>query len=274
MADQIKVASNPDLSSGVFINDVEILERDIAKEMQHHTADTMDESKFYAAQALVIRELLLQRAATLELDKDLTPMENESEEEALIRILIEKEVNIPSDDEESCRRYFESNRERFQTSPLVEASHILIAAAPDDDNKRDKAKSIAQAVVQRLVESPDSFAALAKEHSSCPSAEVGGSLGQLSKGQTVPEFEKVLFATQKIGLIERPIESRYGIHVVRMDHFEPGMPLEFDMVEKQVKMYLRETVHRKGVSQYITHLAGEADIKGITIEAGDGPLVQ
>ena len=46
------------------------------------------------------------------------------------------------------------------------------------------------------------------------------------------------------------------------------------MVEEQVNQYLQETVHRRAVSQYISHLAGEATILGIDIDAADGPLVQ
>ena len=37
------------------------------------------------------------------------------------------------------------------------------------------------------------FAALASEHSSCPSGKQGGDLGSFGPGQMVPEFDKVVF---------------------------------------------------------------------------------
>ncbi|MBL4866262.1 MAG: peptidylprolyl isomerase, partial [Pseudomonadales bacterium] len=200
MTNQIKITTNAAPSSDIFVNDIEIMERDIGSEMQHHPAGSMEESRFSATQALVVRELLLQKAKTLGLHEnvesiDVESIDDESEEEALIRLLIEQEVEYPSASEENCQRYFESNKERFRTTALLEVSHILIAAAPDDADERGNAKKLAVAVIEKLTQSPRSFARLAKEHSSCPSAKVDGSLGQLSKGQTVPEFEKVLFST-------------------------------------------------------------------------------
>jgi len=198
MTNQIKITTNAAPSSDIFVNDIEIMERDIGSEMQHHPAGSMEESRFSATQALVVRELLLQKAKTLRLHENVESIDDESEEEALIRLLIEQEVEYPSASEENCQRYFDSNKERFRTTALLEVSHILIAAPPDDAEERGNAKKLAVAVIEKLTQSPRSFARLAKDHSSCPSAKVGGSLGQLSKGQTVPEFEKVLFSTAKL----------------------------------------------------------------------------
>jgi len=274
MADQISMTTNADASSGVFVNGVEILERDIAEEMQFHNADSMEESKLLASRALVIRELLIQRAKELELDKNLETMEDEPEEEALIRSLMDIEVIPPAADEENCRRYFDSNQERFRTTALLAASHILIAASPDEEEEREEARKMAEAVIESIQKDPEGFSKLAKAHSSCPSREVGGSLGQLSKGQTVIEFEKVLFSTETPGLITHPIESRYGFHIARIDHFEAGKLLEFKMVEQKIKNYLQDTIHRTSVNQYINLLASEATVDGVSMEVTDDPLVQ
>jgi peptidyl-prolyl cis-trans isomerase C len=98
-------------------------------------------------------------------------------------------------------------------------------------------------------------------------------LGQLSRGQTVPEFERQLF-TAELGVMKYPVESRYGFHVVSVDHKIEGKPLPYEAVRDKVAEYLEEKVHRKAVSQYIQALANEADIKGFDFVSTGSPLLQ
>lgn len=57
------------------------------------------------------------------------------------------------------------------------------------------------------------FAELAKENSDCPSASKGGDLGDFTRGQMVPEFEKVAFE-QEVGKISDPVKTRFGYHLI------------------------------------------------------------
>jgi len=59
------------------------------------------------------------------------------------------------------------------------------------------------------------FAALAKEHSSCPSSRDGGSLGTFSPGQMVPEFDQACFEGN-VGDVQGPIKTQFGFHVVQV----------------------------------------------------------
>jgi peptidyl-prolyl cis-trans isomerase C len=59
------------------------------------------------------------------------------------------------------------------------------------------------------------FAAVAKEHSSCPSKRDGGNLGTFGKGQMVPEFETACFEG-KVGEVQGPIKTQFGYHAVEV----------------------------------------------------------
>lgn len=59
------------------------------------------------------------------------------------------------------------------------------------------------------------FAAVAKEHSSCPSSRDGGNLGTFGKGQMVAEFETACFDGE-IGDVQGPIKTQFGYHVVEV----------------------------------------------------------
>lgn len=255
----------------VSVNGTPIRPEDIAHEMQYHPADSRDDAVFLAAQALVLRELLEQRAA--ELNIEAATREGESDDEALIRTLIETEVTLPEADEASLRQVYDANPERFTTAPLVAVRHILLAAAPDDVAGRSRLREQALTVIDELKRWPDRFAELARRHSACPSKEQGGELGQLSAGQTVREFERQLMRLPK-GLAGQPVESRYGFHVVHIDMRIEGRKLPFELVREAIAEDLSRRVWNKAVVQYLETLIGEADIDGIVLRGATSPLLQ
>jgi len=255
----------------IIVNGATISKETLALELQYHPAASAEEAITKAAQALIIQELFVQEAVAQGLDQKLKPFESETKSEALIRSLIEVEVETPQTDEISCRRYFEQNQERFRSPDLVEACHILLAADPQDPQARDSAKTQAEELLAVLQQDSNQFAALVKQYSDCPSKETDGNLGQLSKGQTTPEFERQLFMLET-GLAAHVIESRYGYHVVRVDRKISGDPLPFEQVREKIVSYLTEQGNRRAVRQYIHGLMEKATIEGIDIDEINSPL--
>lgn len=252
------------------VNGMPIAPAAIAQEIQYHPAASREEALYGACRALVIRELLQQRVLALGLA--VAPAAGESEEEAAIAALIAREVTLPQVEETDLRRYFEANRERFVTAPLVAARHILLGAAPDDAEERSRQREVALGLIARLQQGED-FARLAAEASGCPSREQGGALGQVSRGQTVPEFERQLFRLP-VGLAAQPLESRYGFHVVDLQHRVDGVALPYEAVAGHIREDLQQRAWQKAVAQYLQTLVGEADIEGIALDGADSPLLQ
>lgn len=269
--DSIIASSNYQEWPRVSINGVPLDPQAIALEMQYHPADTREEAVFLAAQALVIRELLEQRAAHLGVE--VFQQADETEEEALIRGLLELEVQVPEVDEPALEQFYQSNRERFSSAPLVAARHILLAVPPDDDAERSRTREQAVALLNDLREKPGRFAEFAAQYSGCPSKEQGGALGQISSGQTVAEFERQLLRLEE-GLASQPLESRYGFHLVLVDQRIEGKQLPFDLVRDSIQAELAERVWQKAVVQYIETLIGEAGIEGIVMRGAASPLLQ
>jgi peptidyl-prolyl cis-trans isomerase C len=262
--------SRPAAAPEIRINGRLIARDAIDREMQHHPAPSLDTARHQAGLALVVRELLLQRAEALALRA--TPVEDETHEEALIRMLIERECAAPEPMDADCRRYFNRNPERFRTRDLHEVSHIFFPAPNDDPEARAAARNSARAVLDELEGNPAQFASMARKHSHCPSREQGGHLGLIERGQTAPEFEKAL-SRLSIGEIARhPLETRYGFHIVLLHHREPGQPLPFEALRSDIAVYLREQAQRRAISQYLWILTGEAEIEGIDLDAAASPL--
>lgn len=261
----------------VTVNGVEIPRAAISRETQHHPARKPTEAWLSAARALAIRELLLQEARALSMQPaPLTDDEGrrETDDEALVRTVIEREVVTPEPDEATCRRYYTQNIRRFRSADLCEVSHILNAADPRDTPARETAQRRARALIESLAKAPEQFGRLARDQSDCPSREVDGNLGQIGPGQTVPEFEQALSAIPAGTVHGEPIASRYGYHVVRVNHRVEGRQLPFELVRDKISAYLAEHVRRTAVRQYISVLAGRAVITGIDLAGSNTPLVQ
>ena len=241
----------------------------ISRETQNHAARSPAAAWQAAARALIVRELLLQETDRLELvavpecdDKG----RRETTEEAKIRALIEHEVVTPEPDEESCRRFYDRNRSKFRLPDIYEAAHILFAAARSDQESFARKRAAAEAVLAVLVREPERFAELAGAHSGCPSAEQGGNLGQITLGQTTPEFEKALRGPKPGAMMPVPVETRYGLHIIRLDRRIDGAELPFAMVERGIATYLREAAADRARALYVRMLAERARIEGLELE--------
>jgi peptidyl-prolyl cis-trans isomerase C len=123
-------------------------------------------------------------------------------------------------------------------------------------------------VREALRERPDSFASFATAYSRCPSAAEGGRLGQLTPGQTTPEFEAALAALAP-GEISGPVETPYGYHLVRLERREQGRQLPYDAVSDRIATYLRDSVRHRAEAQYIARLVSSAEIAGIALAGAE-----
>lgn len=260
----------------VSVNGVVIPREAIAQEVQNHPADKPIHAWQAAARALVVRELLLQEAARFGIEAEALcdpDGRRETAEEAAMRALIEREVKTPEPDEAACRRFYAQNLKRFRMGDLYEVAHILIAAPRDDRAARMAVRGNAEAILAAVKADPTIFADMASNHSACSSSAAdGGRLGQITRGQTVPEFEAALERMQPGDMAIA--ETRYGFHVVRMDRRAEGQTLPFELAKERIAGYLAASVERRALAQYVSILAGRAEIAGISLAATDTPLVQ
>jgi len=87
--------------------------------------------------------------------------------------------------------------------PTASARHILV-----------ETEEVCEDLKTQIVGGKD-FAELAAEFSACPSGKSGGSLGQFSKGQMVPEFDKIVF-TEELNQVHGPVKTQFGYHLIEI----------------------------------------------------------
>jgi len=85
----------------------------------------------------------------------------------------------------------------------AKARHILVASEAQCAELKTK------------IEAGEDFAAVAKAHSSCPSARQGGDLGEFGRGEMVPEFDSVVFSGE-VNKVHGPVKTQFGYHLLEV----------------------------------------------------------
>lgn len=245
----------------VIVNGYELSDAEMEQELPQHEGAS-DPLKS-AMTALVLRRVLLDKANEYGFSGD---------DEQKVESLLGQALKVPHPTEDECKRYFDLHQSRFLVGELVEANHILFQVTPNVD--LDALRQRAQAVLEELNTQPEVFAECAKKYSNCPSAEVGGNLGQLSRGETVPEFEKVIFSAAAHSLIPRIVETRFGLHIVQLGRKVAGRLMPFEQVKNQIADAMQRASYDRALQQYMKVLVGQAQISGVDLEGAESPLVQ
>ena len=191
------------------------------------------------------------------------------------------EGKVDSNDAD-VKAYYDENSEEFAKPAMCKASHILIKFAEPDPNAdpnsdpnllKVAAKAKAEEVLKKVKDGGD-FAALAKEYSSCPSAENGGDLGEFGKGQMVPEFEEATFAL-KDGEVSGIVETRFGYHIIKKTGHTDENVTKFEDAKGEIKEMLKQKKQSEFAKSYIETLKDEAKKSGkLVYPAGKDPSEQ
>lgn len=247
---------------GIAVNGVDIDDRAIEAEIGHHQG--ADNPLRAAVHEVVLRQVLLQEARRLGVEGD--------SDDDRIEALFLREVKVPQADEAACLRFYQSQPERYRSGDLVEARHILFQVTPAAP--LELLRQTADLILAELQVRPERFEELARQYSNCPSGAVGGSLGQLARGQCVPEFDELLFRLRQGELAGRLLETRFGLHIVQAQRRIDGKAIPFETVRAQIADELGRQAWQRALHQYLHILVGRAGIEGVELEGASSPLVQ
>lgn len=252
----------------VRVNGVEIDPEAIAREIQHHPAPDAETAWIEAARALAVRELLLQEAQRLGIEPDPEADEAgrvEAEDDALVRMLLEDQVQPAQASEEECRRYYDANCERLKTPDLFEAAHILIEPESQDEAGWAAAEAKARRIAAEVGDDPAEFAAAARASSSCASARQDGSLGQIRRGELVAAVQAGIEALGDGSTGREPVRSRFGWHVLRLHRRIPGREIPFEQAGEKIADMLEARSWSLEAARYVAALAERNQVEGVAI---------
>lgn len=195
---------------------------------------------------------------------------------AAIETLLAQTLAVPEPSEDACRRHFAAHIADYRTGDRARVRHVLFAVTPGVNVRalRERAEAALLDIRCRRDGEADRFAAAAASLSNCPSGAQGGDLGWVTRDVCAPEFAREIFAGPEVGVLPRLVHSRFGLHVVEVLERETGIDKSFEAVHGALQMALRQKAYVTALRQYLQILAGAADVRGVTLDSADSPLVQ
>lgn len=278
-----------DIPQSEFDSEVEAFKKQYEAQGQFLTDADLDLVKPRLLDSLVVKQLLLDKAASLEITADsesvkaqmdsfkqqfpsdedfITSLETngfteesltqELEWQSVLQSLFDQEVadKFASSDED-IRKFYDDNKDAyFMTPESVNASHILMMIG--DEQSEEEALVKIQNVQKEIAAGMD-FGDAAAAYSEGPTKDRRGELGSIARGQTVPAFEEAAFS-QEIGVVGEPVLSQFGYHLILVSSKNEAFATPFEDVKDMIKEQLDQQAYQEGTMAYIEELRESADI--------------
>ena len=194
-------------------------------------------------------ELLAREARALGLDQNDTIVRRRLAQK--LEFLVQDTSRLAEPTEEDLRRFYEANPERFQTDARISFTHVFFSR-----EKRTNAATEAKAALSDLSRgaNPADFGDRLLVDSEVVDADMQSVAGQFGR-----EFAEAVF-TLNPGAWNGPIESGYGLHLVRVSEVKPANRREFSQVKTQVLERWREQRQREDNEKYFASLLKKYDV--------------
>jgi parvulin-like peptidyl-prolyl isomerase len=144
--------------------------------------------------------------------------------------------------DEEMQSYFKQHPEDFQRPARIHALQIVVPTLEE-----------AEKIRQEILSGQITFESAARKYSLSPDAAKGGDLGFFSKNEKISAFNKAFTLT--VGDISAPIQSPYGIHLVKVVEKQPSKKLAFqeakDDIVKAIKKVKEVTVYKEWVTKLL-----------------------
>ena len=159
------------------------------------------------------------------------------------------------------QRYYHDNEDRLTFPEQVRVRHILLTwkllGTLDD---RAAIREQMEPILARARRGED-FAELAREFTNdAATRNAGGDTGFFHRGQMTPAFEEVAFQLTP-GEISDPVETPYGVHIIRLEGRRDAYLLPFSEVREKLREHVRNERSKQAVNAEIDRLRAAADIE-------------
>ena len=172
---------------------------------------------------LINKHLITKRAYNekLDLDQNVLNLIQKNKDSILAKYWLNNYLKNETS-EENIKNFYDEYVKSFQEYTEVNASHILV-----------KTKNEAVSIINKLKRKSE-FSKLAKTFSIGPSGANGGNLGWFGPGQMVKEFEKAAFLIEKGNISQKPIKTKFGFHVIKVNDIRNGKPKKLVEIKKNI----------------------------------------
>jgi EpsD family peptidyl-prolyl cis-trans isomerase len=221
----------------------------IGAQMREQYAKTGGKPAFlenYLRKRLVVQEAL---KANYDKRPDVQADLEAAKESALFDRYVRDIVAAPIVNDSEIAQYYKDHPDDFSTPEQVKVRHIVIGPR---SKSREEALEQIQKVLTDLHAQDDAikvsepaatqmrlrnFAEMARKYSQDASADSGGDLGWVSRGQLDPTFEEAAFQIRK-GRLSGVIQTNFGYHIIFVEDKRAAGTEPFDQVKASIREFL------------------------------------
>lgn len=171
-----------------------------------------------------------------------------------LRALEAEEVVSESD----ILQYYQDHPERYSQPERVNVRQIFLRARLNTP-ERDAARTRMNQLRNELFAGAD-FTTLAKEHSQAPGREQGGVIGWQRKGDLIEVLETAAFSLE-LGEVSEVLESRGGLHLLRVDEREESGTESFETVRAAIEPVLRAKAAQTRYNKWLADLRKRSQVR-------------
>ena len=164
-------------------------------------------------------------------------------ENLLINYAGNKVISAVKVNDEDVKKYYDDNIDKFKQGETVNADHILVES-------EEKALEVLASIESGAV----SFADAAKQHSTCPSGQRGGNLGDFGRGQMVPEFDKAVFELEVGEITKTPVKTQFGYHLIKLNSKSESSVMPYEQIAPQLSEMVLNEKRREAYERKINQL--------------------
>jgi parvulin-like peptidyl-prolyl isomerase len=155
-------------------------------------------------------------------------------------------------------KYYNENKTTYSQAASRDVRHILV------NNKK-----LADTIESQL-KGGASFAALAKKYSKDPGSAASGGKLTITKGQTVPEFDKTAFAL-KTNELSKPVHTTYGWHIIQaLSGVKPAKTTPLKDVKETIRQSLIQKKKTDAMTKWLDGVKKDF-AKSVSYQAGYVP---
>jgi peptidyl-prolyl cis-trans isomerase SurA len=131
-----------------------------------------------------------------------------------------KMIRVAVSDEDINEAY-ERARATFPKRPPAVTFRQLVISTTASNEALDRARAKADSLLREVRAGADFEQVARRESDDSASAQQGGDLGWVRRGELVAEFEQMMFALPP-GQISPIVRTQYGFHIIRVDRVKPA----------------------------------------------------
>ncbi len=157
------------------------------------------------------------------------------------------------------RERYDREKERYRLPERARLREIVVLRPEGNPGNAQKAEQKANDIATQARNGAD-FAKLAQTFSESGSKDKGGDLGEVARGELLPDLDKAVF-NNPAGTVIGPLNTKSGWHIIKVETRLPSEVPAFESLKDKIRKDAGDDAFQRDFKAYIERLRKDAYIQ-------------